>query len=1197
MNTRLLTQTLAQPRIYNKTSNFSVPSALVSVWVGAGKQFQETYPLDEAKGLDGLIHWWLLEGVREFPGLADVINDALVQELHLRPVAQGSGAESIQISPLIALIVRCRPDLAMYADKPQLAWQWWVFNGMEFYRLLREDILTAQLDYFLSLAGEGNVEAAELLGSALSNCRMLSPEKAAAGQALNRFVRSHTHRLVPQSASPTPVSIPSILSMTRKDVQSFINDSAGQREQNLWHWWWASGGKEYLGDSRLLAALNARAVLEELQAAPATLGAEDARRYLSSLTQNLGHTAGELVAEIADLMDKLHFGPLLSATPADPMPISPLMDFVHDATEDLHEAMDLRTSQGRKLFLSWWHRQGQVEILGTNDHFYETELQALAKQLTSATISGDRDLVQICFERLVALSDGPLKDSPRLLPFFRATHFDALGAEGTAVDAEPTPLMLAVHATRAELSRSFDLSIPAEKQAFWQWWRKDGASVYLGRSEEIVILEAALALKAMTVAIKQGATAQNADLLLWFTEAFGRINGDPGEEIVRLAFEIHGQALCTSSRQDPLPVSPLMSFVYAVRGDVNGTIDLDRPGGLKAFIRWWYRDGHQQVFGCSARLLAEELSALSQQLLSVLANGDADLIRICCDRLATLARTAVNDDPAFLSFLDRSHYDHLHQIDNGDLPGSTPLMQLFHAARPDLQQHFDLSNDEGRLGYWLWWLGKDKNAYLGNSSRVRQHELEFVGGMLMRGVCKGISDSELLYAMFRECCRDIGQFPPQSPLLAMLKEQLFPLELSSLTPLLALIVQNRPDLESCGTPSDYWTWWHTSGAAEYLGADHDILQRQSSENARARPTISLAGYPRGEFGLGEDIRLLRASLQSAGLEPDVIRVPWKISAREGINEQVTEADEANFECDVMIYVMPAFDTLTLLNKVGPRAFTAHRRIGYWQWELSKFPEPAMMAFDLIDEVWCHSEHAAEAFRSATDKPVIKVPLPVLPPVFEKVERTTFKLKKDSFVVFTSFDGASSISRKNPIAAILAFQQAFPSADYPDAKLVVKAMNALDDSLWRDCVRKSYLDDRIQIRNEVLDRLEYYQLLACCDVVLSMHRAEGFGRLMAEAMALGIPVIATGYSGNLDFMNEDNSWLVAGTMCDLVPGDYPFHTSQVWMEPDVESAAKALHQCYSNMQEREGRAARGQNTMNRYSPINCGKKYLNLLGLS
>ncbi|MCJ9758968.1 glycosyltransferase, partial [Agrobacterium sp. SHOUNA12C] len=440
------------------------------------------------------------------------------------------------------------------------------------------------------------------------------------------------------------------------------------------------------------------------------------------------------------------------------------------------------------------------------------------------------------------------------------------------------------------------------------------------------------------------------------------------------------------------------------------------------------------------------------------------------------------------------------------------------------------------------------------------------------------------------------------------------------TPLMALIYRNRPDLratfdiQSLEGRTAFWEWWTTYGQAEYFADTGEVVAgitvpvvpaAEAASEAREEAAkhavtnastsgVSLVGYPRGEFGLGEDIRLLRASLNEVQIKPTVVNAPWTIMARQAIDEPSVEADVATFDGDVMIYVMPAFDTLTLLNKVGPSAFSARRKIGFWQWELERFPPPARMAMELVDEIWCHSEHSARAFRGATDKPVIRVPLPVMVPELPRVSRSNFGLEDDSFVVFTSFDGASSISRKNPLGAVLAFQSAFPRETHRKARLIVKAMNVHDDSLWRECMRKAAQDPRIIIRNTVMDRLEYYELLQCCDVVLSLHRAEGFGRLMAEAMALGIPVVASAYSGNMDFMNDKNSWLVSGETLPVLFGDYPFYQDQIWFEPDVGSAAEALRDCESNAEKRGQFIIAAKQTMDRYSTQNCGREYLKLL---
>ena len=401
-----------------------------------------------------------------------------------------------------------------------------------------------------------------------------------------------------------------------------------------------------------------------------------------------------------------------------------------------------------------------------------------------------------------------------------------------------------------------------------------------------------------------------------------------------------------------------------------------------------------------------------------------------------------------------------------------------------------------------------------------------------------------------------------------------------------------------------WHWWFERGEREMFDPSDEQMRRNNKRNvpsilpasALARPSgVCLVGHAKGEFGVGEDVRLLRAALDQAKIANFVIKAPWQISARESIDEPALDASKTSFASDIIFYAMPAFDTVTLLGKMGPRAFLARRKIGFWQWELEHFPEPAKLAMNLVDEIWCHSEHAATGIRTATGKPVIKVPLPVSVPDAGIASRAAFGLPEQAFVVFTSFDGASSIARKNPLGAILAFQRAFPADGSVDARLIVKAMNSHNDPLWRECLRKAAVDQRIVIIDAVLDRDAYYRLLRACDAVISLHRAEGFGRLMAEAMALGVPAIASRYSGNLDFMTEENSWLIDGHLIAVLPGDYPFHQGQRWLEPDIQKAAHALRECATDGAKRRRRAALGTTDLaSKHGLKTCGEAYAKLL---
>ncbi len=517
------------------------------------------------------------------------------------------------------------------------------------------------------------------------------------------------------------------------------------------------------------------------------------------------------------------------------------------------------------------------------------------------------------------------------------------------------------------------------------------------------------------------------------------------------------------------------------------------------------------------------------------------------------------------------------------------LLFTWLSSGPGIQLKYDLDTDQGADDWTYWWISGGRANYPGISNEI---------------------DRTILQTMHL----DHLSFATQT-------------ETPPITPLLSLVHRHRKnvgqadDIASPAHTTRLWRWWRDGGRLEYFGQSDWLIEAEAQslrppemkpsleQKTLARvvapeapsapadePRVSLVGYPKGEFGLGEDVRLLRAALDQAGVKNIVIKAPWPIMARQSIDEPSVDAVAANFDCDVMFYVMPPVDTATLFAKVGASAFAARRKIGFWQWELDHFPIPARRTMDLVDEIWCHSEHAATAFRAATEKPVIKVPLPVFVPEPKRVPRASFGLPADAFMVFTGYDGASAVARKNPLAAILAFQQAFPKDGEIQAGLVVKAMNTMNDSLWRECRRKASIDQRIIIIDDVLDRNVYYELLRNCDAVLSLHRAEGFGRLMAEAMALGMPVIASRYSGNLDFMTDENSWLVNGELVPLFVGDYALHQGQKWLEPNVAEAARALRECATNAPERQRRAALGKQTVTgKYDLTTCGSVYSELLG--
>ncbi|NTJ02499.1 glycosyltransferase [Agrobacterium rhizogenes] len=897
---------------------------------------------------------------------------------------------------------------------------------------------------------------------------------------------------------------------------------------------------------------------------------------------------------------------------------SPLFQIIQRHREDIRDLHDISTQEGILAFWNWWLQSGRAEYFGDLDWF---QTQEIVNVLNGALNDGENapDLVVdgIRYLQLVYLKTWILDETGPVSDLVNRLHFAFLHNGFVS----PTPLQWIIYRNRADLRATMDLNTHEGVFAFWTWWLSHGHDEYLGGAVWIKQKQAFFLLDSLEH------EADTWDVLRH--EALSQIKSlrliDRDSD--RQTFDsIHCKSLRVHHGDDG-HLTPLMLLVHRNRADLRQTFSLQTDDDLIHYWQWWLTSGSKEYFEGMPSLLRAEIS----EFLSGLRPGNSAIVSafdaMRYDLLSQIKTILTNDDCSPRNLVNAIHFDHLLDADGKISHTPTPLMSLIYRNRPDLQAAFDLDTAGGLTGLWSWWFADGKDEYLGSSDWIAaQHATALLGG-LQQGNAEASPYDAIRY----------GAISQLEPVLAngshALDDLINAIHFNHLrdaggklshtpTPLMSLIYRNRPDLQTAfdlnkpqAVPA-FWDWWFNHGQSEYFGktagrisgtdntvaaSGHDVAAAitftksgEAPASEAPAPNISLVGYPKGEFGLGEDIRLLRASLNEVGIKPTVVKAPWAIMARQAIDEPSVEASMDAFDGDVMIYVMPAFDTMTLLNKVGPRAFTARRKIGFWQWELERFPPPAKIAMELVDEIWCHSEHSARAFRSATDKPVIKVPLPVLVPDVRVVPRSKFDLENDSFVVFTSFDGASSISRKNPLGAIQAFQKAFPAATRSKARLIVKAMNTLDDSLWRECMRKAVIDDRILIRDGVMDRLEYYELLQCCDAVLSLHRAEGFGRLMAEAMAMGIPVIASGYSGNLDFMDDSNSWLVKGVQIPVFSGDYAFFQDQMWFEPDIDSAAAALRECAEDHEKCRRLASAAKETMERYSPQICGARYLDIL---
>jgi glycosyltransferase involved in cell wall biosynthesis len=251
----------------------------------------------------------------------------------------------------------------------------------------------------------------------------------------------------------------------------------------------------------------------------------------------------------------------------------------------------------------------------------------------------------------------------------------------------------------------------------------------------------------------------------------------------------------------------------------------------------------------------------------------------------------------------------------------------------------------------------------------------------------------------------------------------------------------------------------------------------------------------------------------------------------------------------------------------PRSLIRGRMIvGYWAWELPQASPDWRHGARFVHEIWTPSRFSAKALEPLLPGRVRVVPpaMAVVPPVPAALDRGAFGLPDDAVIVLVSFNLASSYVRKNPLAAIAAFRAAF--GERPDRILVMKVGHPDHAPADFAALAAAAQAPNIRLETRLLPTADHYALMAVSDIVLSLHRSEGFGLVPAEAMLLGRPVIATGWSGNTDFMDQSNSALVGYR---LVPVMDPRQVYQggLWADPDVADAVGQLRRLADDVEVR------------------------------
>ena len=387
-----------------------------------------------------------------------------------------------------------------------------------------------------------------------------------------------------------------------------------------------------------------------------------------------------------------------------------------------------------------------------------------------------------------------------------------------------------------------------------------------------------------------------------------------------------------------------------------------------------------------------------------------------------------------------------------------------------------------------------------------------------------------------------------------------------------------------------------------ISLDDRILLDYNSECSRIFPAnetnflekpISVIGFFRQSFGLAEACRRTTYALRAAQIPHNCVQAPFT-GKHKGLDNSIEmDAKHPGKHDKFRLFHFNGDHAEIVAKKWSEDVFSTAYSIGFWHWELPVFPDEYLNWFSRVDEVWTPSNFVRDAIGKKSPVPTLVFPLCVDEKVFNppQADKSAFNLPTNKFLFLISFDFYSSMERKNPIDAIRAFALLIQTQVKP-VHLVIKTSNAHAD---RKSAKKlheqldSLPSNTYTIIEDTFPRKDFLKLINTCDALLSLHRSEGFGLHLAEAMAMGKPTLATNWSGNVDFMDETNAYPVNYRLVELKDNHGPYAKGSYWADPDIEHAVSQIRLLLEKEQNVETQLKRAARTtiLKRHSPERVG----------